>query len=227
MVKDAADFARCTAIIQTRFADLKSIYVNLMAGDNYPHIGLLDFSSFCRDVGILDGSIPTHTVDRMFLATKAGAPSVGAGNALFRHEFLEILIRIANTKYRESGKADTFSEALEMMLNSVLANFKAKPWQIFRDDQLWTNEVDALFSVNLDLIQKVHESITPNYTGTDEGFRNCLDIVTRGSDIELSEKEARFCFGMSKMTVKDEMKNHQEYDKLRFAEFLEFLGRVA
>lgn len=87
--------------------------------------------------------------------------------------------------------------------------------------------MDALFSVNLDLIQKVHESITPNYAGTDEGFRNCLEIVTRGSDIELSEKEARFCFGMSKMTVKDEMKNHQEYDKLRFPEFLEFLGRVA
>ena len=32
---------------------------------------------------------------------------------------------------------------------------------------------------------------------------------------------------MSKMTVKDEVKNHGEYDKLKFVEFLEFLGRVA
>ena len=29
------------------------------------------------------------------------------------------------------------------------------------------------------------------------------------------------------MTVKDEVGNHAEYDKLRFPEFLEFLGRVA
>jgi len=66
----------------------------------------------------------------------------------------------------------------------------------------------------------------PNYKGP-EGFKNTIDLVSRDSDIELNEKEARFCFGMSKMTVKDEVKNHDEYDKLKFAEFLEFLGRVS
>ena len=43
----------------------------------------------------------------------------------------------------------------------------------------------------------------------------------------MSEKEVRFCFGMSKMTVKDEIGNLAEYDKLRFPEFLEFIGRIA
>ena len=32
---------------------------------------------------------------------------------------------------------------------------------------------------------------------------------------------------MSKMTVRDEVANHAEYDKLRFPEFLEFIGRIA
>ena len=32
---------------------------------------------------------------------------------------------------------------------------------------------------------------------------------------------------MSKMTVKDEIGNKAEYDKLRFSEFLEFIGRLA
>ena len=32
---------------------------------------------------------------------------------------------------------------------------------------------------------------------------------------------------MSKMTVRDEVENHAEYDKLRFSEFLEFIARIA
>jgi hypothetical protein len=89
---------------------LKHIFVNLSSGDNYPHIGWNEFVAFARAVDILDGSIPTATVDRMFIATKVGAPNVpGVGNVLFRHEFLEILIRIANSKYRETGQATTYS----------------------------------------------------------------------------------------------------------------------
>ena len=61
-------------MIQERFVDLKNIFVNLMSGDNYPHIGLNDFVSFCRDTEVLDGSMPTSTVDRMFIATKVNAP---------------------------------------------------------------------------------------------------------------------------------------------------------
>lgn len=43
----------------------------------------------------------------------------------------------------------------------------------------------------------------------------------------MPDKEIKFCFGMSKMTVKDEVKNVEEYERLRFVEFLEFIGRVA
>lgn len=45
--------------------------------------------------------------------------------------------------------------------------------------------------------------------------------------MKFSEKEVRFCFAMSKMTVKDEIGNKAEYDKLRLPEFLEFIGRLA
>ena len=84
--------------------------------------------------------------------------------------------------------------------------------------------MDAIYKINLDLIEKVHSIIMPNYGG---GFKLTIELVCRDSDVELTDKEARFCFGMSKMTVKDEVKNHDEYDKLRFSEFLEFIGRVA
>lgn len=43
----------------------------------------------------------------------------------------------------------------------------------------------------------------------------------------LSAKDVAFCFGMSKMTVRDEVGSQPEYEKLRFVEFLEFVARVA
>ena len=59
------------------------------------------------------------------------------------------------------------------------------------------------------------------------GMRNCIDIFCKQSNLRFTEKEVRFCFAMSKMTVKDEIGNKAEYDKLRMPEFLEFIGRLA
>ena len=58
-------------------------------------------------------------------------------------------------------------------------------------------------------------------------MRNCIDIFCKQSNLRFTEKEVRFCFAMSKMTVKDEIGNKAEYDKLRMPEFLEFIGRLA
>ena len=52
-------------------------------------------------------------------------------------------------------------------------------------------------------------------------------LLSEDSYVDLSVKEVRFCFGMSKMTVKNEFTQYEEYDKLRYVEFLEFIGRVA
>lgn len=103
-IKDTNDYREVVDIITTNFVELKHIFTNLIAGDSYPGIGFNDFSAFCRATDILDGSIPTSTVDRMFLTVKATTPPGASGNNLLRHEFLEVLIRIANAKYKETGK---------------------------------------------------------------------------------------------------------------------------
>lgn len=38
------------------------------------------------------------------------------------------MIRIAYAKYIETGKVDTYAEALEIMLDSVIDKFTQKPW---------------------------------------------------------------------------------------------------
>jgi hypothetical protein len=71
----------------------------------------------------------------MFIAANSRAPGSAAvpagannGNNLNRSEFLEVLVRIANVKYREPGIVETFNEALIMLLDSMLSNCEVRPW---------------------------------------------------------------------------------------------------
>ena len=61
----------------------------------------------------------------------------------------------------------------------------------------------------------------------DHPIQTLTELFFQRSGLELSLQEVRYCFGMSKMTVRDEIKERYEYDRLAFPEFLEFLGRLA
>ncbi len=106
----------CQNIIERNFEPLKHIFVNLISGENYPHIGTNDFLSFCRKVEILDETMPSSYVEIAWSGLLSGNRPAGPGNTLFRHEFLEMFIRIANAKYRDSGRVKSSSEALEFLL---------------------------------------------------------------------------------------------------------------
>ena len=107
----------------------------MISSDSYPAVGMLEFTEFTKATKIKDATIQFQTLDRMYIAANSKAPGApvpqggaGAGNALSRSEFLEALVRIANVKYREPGLAESFNDALIMMLDSMLANFQNRPW---------------------------------------------------------------------------------------------------
>ena len=71
---------------------------------------------------------------------------------LLRLQFIECLTRCAASKYKDSGKAQTYAEALEMMMeNEIIPGSKEiwEEWHNFRVKKLWTKEVNELFKVNL------------------------------------------------------------------------------
>lgn len=61
--------------------------------------------------------------------------------------------------------------------------------------------------------------------------KDALQFCTRDTDLALPDKEATYCYGMSKMTVRDEnlalKDGRAPHDRLEFVEFLEMLGRIA
>ena len=119
MVKDPEDFRKCEMLIKTHFEELKHIFINLIAQSDYPHVGWIDFVNFCDDCGVMDDppKIETNVVDLAFISTKVNAvDTAGTTKSLFRHEFLEILIRIAGSKFKDNGVTKNFNEALSMLL---------------------------------------------------------------------------------------------------------------
>ena len=86
---------------------MKDIFINLASRSNFPSITLLDFTVFAEQTKLMDKHVILSTIDRHFIATNVEIqPTPGEENPakeLVRFEFFEILLRIANTKFKESG----------------------------------------------------------------------------------------------------------------------------
>ena len=101
-------------------------------------------------------------VDRAFIATNVElGDEINKFNpptALQRGEFLEIITRMGQTKYKDTGVVTTYSEAVQKLLDDhVLKMAENDEWQEFRDKKLWTLEVNDVFEANLELLMKIYD----------------------------------------------------------------------
>ena len=128
---------------------------------SYPSIEWLDFVDACQSWGIIDKYLTQADVDRIFIATnyEEESHSENDDNTLCRYEFAEILVRFAITKYFDKGLTPTRQDAVEELLrNYILPNSRdIMPWQEFRDQQLWTLEVDDLIRANQKSIDALYK----------------------------------------------------------------------
>ena len=86
-----------------------------------------------------------------------------------------------------------------------------------------------MLSANASLISKIHSQLVKvrGKNGT-IALSNTINLMTKDSKLGLSEKDALFCYAMSKMTVKDENEGGIiKYNVPTRVEFFEFIGRVA
>ena len=57
--------------------------------------------------------------------------------------------------------------------------------------------------------------------------KDAINLMTRDTHVSMFDKDAMYCYGMSKMTVVDEVKHSIRYEKFQLSEFCEFIARVA
>ena len=108
------EYKELQEFILLNYTQLKEIFTNLISADNYPNVGMLQFSHFCKESEIYDKNCKISDVDRFFLGVNFEPEDLpeNPDRALNRYEFIEILVRIANLKFKEQGKAESLKIAL-------------------------------------------------------------------------------------------------------------------
>ncbi len=103
-----------------------------------------------------------NVIDRLFIAANVELFEMveNADRALCRFEFFEIIVRIAQAKFVDNGYFNTLHEAVEYLIEEYLLRFRylKMEGQDWRDRELWNNELDAFFKINIKSIHKVSYS---------------------------------------------------------------------
>jgi hypothetical protein len=101
---------------------------------------------------ILDENLNLSQVDIAFIGANfdENALENNDDKRLCRYEFLEVIGRMAVVKYYNCDKRSSVAESCQAMIEDyILPNTcEVMPWQEFRDNQLWTLEVDDVFKAN-------------------------------------------------------------------------------
>jgi len=142
---------------------------------------------------------------------------------------LEFIVRIAISKYLEAKRALSPSDAVKMFIRKdilpAVPEIREK-WDGFRQNELWTLEVNEMFEVNKGMIVQVMEKFfQPRAKFLD--MKDAVAIFSQYTDL-LTETEAKCIYGMSKMTNPNEapdIKKHKQITNV--VELIEMIGRAA
>ena len=74
-------------------------------------------------------------------------------------------------------------------------------------------EVNDVFQINYDGIIKLHKSYFTAQQKYMSG-KDAMNMMIRDSPLLMSSKQAKFCLGYCKMTIKDEVTDFEKYIKL-------------
>ena len=114
LCRQDSDREALAACIEKHYLRLKNIFLFYVAkSESYPTIGMKDFTSFCYRSKILDRNLNLATMDRLFITTNvSNNPFKNSSERLLhRYEFLEMICRLAQAKYKEQKGSLTMAEA--------------------------------------------------------------------------------------------------------------------
>lgn len=152
-VKDPDQLKLLEVEVKKHAEAIKNIFIQEASKSAFPQIGLLDFSHFAQQTKMIDQNLFSGVIDTYFIAATLNSVAADIpgldGKLLMRHNFLELLVRVAKGKYLDPGHAETVHEAFSMLMKeTILPNYVWEPWEDFRVQQLWTLECDDVFVAN-------------------------------------------------------------------------------
>ena len=152
LIKDPLDLVQTRDFLDENYAYFKELYLNSQYNSVYPFVNKLETASFCERALLVDSVLNTSNCDLLFVScntTNKGGIKQKTG--LLRCEFLEYIVRLANFKFIQTGTTATFLQAVKKVFDEFIKpNIVLLPWQEFRDEELWTIEVNDVLDANLE-----------------------------------------------------------------------------
>jgi hypothetical protein len=179
---------------------------------------------------------PTSTADDAINA----ANDANDDNALVRYEFVECMVRLALTKYVETGVTIDPSDALDFFCERCLTTRLPTPAthhrDFFRNERMYLEPVDIVLRKHLPVLISVFQQLvnmdTKEKKGASEPVMSMDEWMAFMKQLnffneDFSPKAARLVFVWSKMRSSDELGKRAEFTSMFFCDFLEALCRTA
>lgn len=97
-------------LLFNHFVKINNIFLYQIGKSSYPTISMNDFTSWAHKTEIYDNKvINLATLDRILITTNVAMHGLisSAERDLNRYEFLEIIVRLSNALYKESGVVES------------------------------------------------------------------------------------------------------------------------
>ena len=172
--------------------------------------------------------------DRIFIAVTKNMDKNLVGilpeKDMSRLLFYETIVRIAFFKYKINGLTNTTYEGLKILVNDVIDrkfDTQLYKWMGWRLQNLWQLDVNDLYKNNLPAMQLLYRIFNFQKKRRIFHMDDAIDLLITNADLALLPESISQCWGMSKMTVLNDVKDRRQYNTMTFVEFLEFFARIA
>lgn len=107
---------------------------------------------------------------------------------------MEIVIRLANAKFKDTNVCLTTGQSIDKLINEyIIPNAEYVDGKVFRQQELYTYEVNEILARNEAGIKRAYDwYIHPNKRFIT--LKECIEIVNKKMDLKMIETTVGYCF---------------------------------
>lgn len=216
-------------LLFNHFVKINNIFLYQIGKSSYPTISMNDFTSWARKTEIYDDKvINLATLDRILITTNVAMHGLisSAERDLNRYEFLEIIVRLSNALYKESGVVETTPQAVYKLLHdNIYPHSEEVDGEHFRRFHCYNVKVNEILQKNTTVLRRIYDS----YTHSKKKFirpEECAEFILK-TGLNVSAKMVGIIFAESMQTILDTIIDQDRPNQMKYVEFLVFLTRCS
>lgn len=205
---DPVEMQKICDYLLPHYERITNIYHFYIGISSYPTIATNELTSFAQKCNLLDKYVNLSALDRIIITTNVNAHNLksSAERDLHRYEFLEIIVRLANAKFKETGQVKSTIEALEKLLKEfIYPNARKVDGKSFRENHCYNEKTNEILKKNETLIRKVYDTFVhpkKQWVTLDE----CRQLVKRVG-LQVAEMQVGPIYAESLMLIIDTMRD--------------------